>query len=151
MEEKSMATFDHILHCKLTTVLIFCSVWLGMNVFLIGLGGVRAGELKPLYPGYPEVFDQRGTLEIMRVDQLVVNDATLQLLPAVTYHTPKGSVGQSGIAIGSKVGLLLTEERGVKSVWFLEAGDPGTGQGMAAEGNSRKDTPLRLENGVWKN
>ncbi|GAB4333801.1 MAG: hypothetical protein Kow0089_02660 [Desulfobulbaceae bacterium] len=109
-----------------------------------------AGELQPLYPGYPESFDEHGILQTVQEDQLVVSDSTLQILPSTSFHAPGGSVGRTGIPPGSRVGLILTKEGAVKSVWFLGEGDTATQEKKGGEDGKRKDE-LRFENGVWKN
>lgn len=135
----------------LIAVFVICSIWFGANTFFPGPVAVLAGELAPLYPGYPEVFDQEGVLQIIHQEQLVVSDATLHLLPAATFHVPKkGSVGQFAMPVGSRVGVILTKDKEVESVWFLAAGESASSQ------NSEKDKtnsggPLKLENGIWTN
>ena len=148
-----MSRLHKILHRLLMVSALFvCSAGFGINTVSPGLGVALAGELTPVHPGYPEVFDVSGSVEYMEGDTLVVNDASFFLLPSATYHSPNGIVGRSAISKGSKVGLLLTEDRGVESVWILET------RKAYRDKSKKKDTtlpgtgaPYKKEKGVWKN
>ena len=107
---------------------------------------VQAGELPSVHPGYPEVFDALGAIEAIEGDIIVVNDASLGLLNTTVYHSPYGIISLSDLKLGDRVGLILTEDRRVESLWKI------------AEGKNQKNTTkpkhrsqLRFENGVWKN
>lgn len=146
-----MTRLFNILRCTLPgQALLLCCTWLGAAVFVTSPALIRAGELNPLYPGYPEVFDKQGILQSVQQDQLVVNDATMKIPAGATFNTPKGSVGQTGIPLGSRVGVLLTKENEVESVWFLAAGESASAQNTEKD-KTNSGGPMKFENGMWTN
>lgn len=108
-----------------------------------------AGELTPLYPGYPEVFDMTGTVTAKEKDLILIEDSQFQLAPGATYHGPRGPVGAAGISVGDQVGVLLTEEKEAKSVWLIKAGSKDD-KDKAPEPSGTK-SQMKKENGVWRN
>ena len=119
---------------------------------------VTAGELPPIHPGYPEVFDALGFIEFMEHDMLVVNDATLGLLPSTTFNAPNGMISLADLSPGKKVGLILTEDRRIESLWLIEEGTerkdrkkPEKNQNYNNPPGPEKNKPYWFDDGVWKN
>lgn len=140
---------SHTIIPKLLVVaaLVFWSAGFGLHVVLPGPGTCQAGELTPIFPGYPEVFDINGSVLYIEKETIVVDDMSLALTPATTFHSQQGVVGWSAIPVESTVGLLLDEDRSVISVWLIEAGKVNN-QETPASGTGRQ---YKLENGVWTN
>ncbi len=134
----------------LVTALLSCSSGFGIDTVSPGYGIAMAGELTPVYPGYPEVFDVSGSIEYLENDTLVINDASFFLSPSATYHSPNGPAGRSAISQGRSVGILLTEDNIIQSVWILETRNTNQFNGEDRR-NPERNTPYKKENGVWKN
>jgi len=91
----------------------FVVVWLSVAV-------VMAGELEPLYPHYPTVFDVTGEVYVISSDSIVINDASYDLLSSVVYYGPWGEMRAGGITPDSIVGCVVQEGEKVESVWLLK-------------------------------
>ena len=75
---------------------------------------------KPLYAGYPIVFDERGKIDIIADDVLVVDDTAFKLSGNVIYNTPHNTYAQkSQFNVGDLIGLKLNSRGQVISVWLI--------------------------------
>lgn len=111
-------------------------------------GNTRAGELVPLYPGYPEVFDIQGSLDLKADNRLLINDLNYQVGSSTSYHTPKGRTSLAGFSERDQVGaLLVANSKAIKSLWLIKNAAPEIKQKSEQE----KASTVKQENGVWKN
>lgn len=111
-------------------------------------GTTLAGELQPLYPGYPEVFDVTGSLDLKGKNRVIINDLSYDVKSSTSYHTPKGSTSLAGFSERDQVGaLIVSEAMEIKSLWLIKAAAP------VVKEKSKEENPsaIKRENGVWKN
>ena len=75
---------------------------------------------KPLYAGYPVMFDVRGDINRLADDVLVVGDTLFRLTKGVTYNTPNNINAQKSLfKNGDFIGLKLNSHGKVISVWLI--------------------------------
>ncbi len=75
---------------------------------------------KPLYAGYPIVFDERGKIDRIAEDVLIVDDTSFTLTKNVTYNTPYNTHAQKNrFHVGDLIGLKLNSRGQVVSVWLI--------------------------------
>ncbi|MBU0945609.1 MAG: hypothetical protein KJ804_05760 [Proteobacteria bacterium] len=111
-------------------------------------GSALAGELVPLYPGYPEVFDIQGSLDLKGDNRLVINDLNYRVRSSTSYHNPKGRTSLAGFSERDRVGaLLVANSMEIKSLWLIKDAAPVVKQKNVQE----KASTVKQENGVWKN
>ncbi|MBU1419948.1 MAG: hypothetical protein KKI15_15805 [Proteobacteria bacterium] len=107
-----------------------------------------AGELQPLYPGYPEVFDVQGSLDMIDENRVIINDLSYELRASTSFHTPKGSTSLAAFSERDQVGaLLVSEAMEIKSLWLIKSAAPVVKEKREEE----KPSILTRDNGVWKN
>ena len=111
-------------------------------------GSSLAGELSPLYPGYPEVFDISGTLDWKDENRVVINDNNFPVNSSTSYHSPHGPTSLINFSERDQVGALLApKSMEIKSLWLTKAATP-----MVKKKKEEENSPRMIqENGVWKN
>lgn len=76
---------------------------------------------KPLYPGYPLSFDDRGHFDGLSGKKIIINDVGYKLASGATFNLPDYlNSGPSGFRIGDIVGVLLDSKGQVESVWLIK-------------------------------
>ena len=135
----------------LTAVLSFFCSGFPTSMISSGQGVALAGELTPLHPGYPEVFDDTGTIDFIGKEQIIVNDTVYLLLPSTSFHTSNGHGAISSFAQGYEIGLLKQDKNKTRSVWLID-----TNVGKIYKQDKAKKPPIRSGklvkiNGVWTN
>jgi len=126
----------------LTTAIFILCCWLNIQQ-------VQASELKPLYPGYPEIFDITGHKDNLGSDVITIDDMTYQLTPEVQLHGPYGIISRSDIATGAQVGCMLDAQRQVISIWLIN--NEVQQQQPASSAKDSKPSKFYNKNGVWRN
>ena len=109
---------------------------------------VFAGELQPKFPGYPECFDLEGNIDSLQGNNIVVDDRLFILSSGAVFHGPSGLVKQAKFEPGTKVGLKLSGERIISSLWLLE---PSKDRHKQNSHSQKPGKSFYFENGVWKN
>jgi len=116
-----------------------------------GQGVALAGELTPLYRGYPEVFDDTGSIDFIGKEKIIINDTVYILLPSTSFHSQNGFDSMSSFAQGYEIGLLVQDNNKAKSVWLIDARvKKVTNQDEESERKSRSGKLVKI-NGVWTN
>ena len=111
-------------------------------------GSSLAGELSPLFPGYPEVFDVNGSLDLKGKNRIVINDNNYLVTSSTSYHNPSGPTSLAAFSEKDQVGaLLLAESTEIKSLWLLKGAAPV----IMKKSEEKTPSTLTHENGVWKN
>ena len=123
-----------------------CIIMVLVSGTMMDISGVQAGEIPPLYPGYPDEYDIKGVVDAVRSDHFIIDDSTYGFTTSSTFHSPGGKVDFSTIKPGNKVGLVLDGERLIVSLWLME-------RKYTKEDtfSPTKKTTIRKEGGVWKN
>lgn len=111
-------------------------------------GSALAGELQPLYPGYPEVFDIQGSLDMIDDNRVIINDLSYDVKSSTAYHIPNGTTSLASFSENDQVGaLLVSEAMEIKSLWLIKTAAPV----MKDRNEEENPATIRRENGVWKN
>ncbi len=134
----------------LFSVMAWCSFG---NLFCsngIDVSRAIAGELQPLYPGYPEVFDVSGVIDFITDEGIVLNDSLYPFSPSIKFHNSHGVISKENFNIGVRIGIIMDDNHTIKSVWLIKKGEKQKKQGMIKQ-KEPSSTPIHLEDGVWKN
>ncbi len=80
---------------------------------------VYDGE-RPVYPGYPKLFDMVGKIDRLADRQVVIDDSLYRFAPSITYHTSiQGYTFRSSFHVGDVVGCLTNSKGEIKSMWLI--------------------------------
>ncbi len=111
--------------------IVICVSWIGFNSFSYcdlaysknNTMSIHMREGKPLYPGYPIIFDIQGRIDRLSDNVIVVNDTLFKLSDNIVYNTPNGNdVRQDQFRKGDFVGMKLNSNGIVVAVWLLKGG-----------------------------
>ena len=126
---------------KLFMIILFISFvpWIG-----------QAGELTPLYKGYPEVFSLEGVIDDVSEKKIVINDTLYKITNQCIFYRPKGKTNTSTFKVGDKVGVILKKggEWELLSVWLLSK---GAKTNSPKSDNKSKSNSIYRKDGVWIN
>jgi hypothetical protein len=76
---------------------------------------------KPLYPGYPVMFDIRGKISRISDSEIVINDTLFKLDETVSFITPYDEdAGISQFKEKDIVGAKLGTDRQIISIWLIK-------------------------------
>jgi len=80
---------------------------------------VITGET-PVYPGYPRLFDNIGTLDRLTAREAVIDDTFYRMSHFASYHHPGGhAVSRTQFQAGDVVGCLITADGRIESIWLI--------------------------------
>ena len=80
---------------------------------------VYTGET-PVHPGYPQLFDNIGTIDRLAAGEVVIDDSLYRISNSTTYHVPGSyTVSRSRFKAGDSVGCLFTADGEIESIWFI--------------------------------
>ena len=80
---------------------------------------VITGET-PIYPGYPRLFDNIGTIDSLTDREAVIDDTLYRLSHSASYHMPGGrAVSRNRLKTGDMVGCLITADGEIDSMWLI--------------------------------
>ncbi len=126
-----------------------------LTVFFLSVfacGPALCGELEPLFPGYPEVFDVNGTLDLMVTSEkrVVINDTNYIITSDTTFNVPNGPTSINSFSENDRVGVIREKDtRNLESLWLIEKAKTETT--TKKQETTRPPTTIKKENGVWKN
>lgn len=137
---------------KMKTMVLFV-ISFGLVCFSSVVAG--AGELEPLFPGYPAVFDVRGEVDALNETMAVIDDSAYGLSSSINFNSSQGKISINDIPLDSKVGGVFDHEGRLVSIWLIKAGIQRTGRDTRAiKLQQNKKTgrgKIYKEDGVWKN
>lgn len=80
---------------------------------------VYTGET-PVHPGYPQLFDNIGTIDRLAAGEVVIDDSLYRISNSATYHVPgPHDVAGSRFHAGDMVGCLITADGEIESIWLI--------------------------------
>ncbi len=83
--------------------------------------GISFMDEKPLYPGYPVMFDILGKIYRVSESEIVINDTLLKLTRTTLFVTPyTKNAGISRFQKGDIAGIKLGKNRQVISIWLIK-------------------------------
>ncbi len=126
-----------------------------LTVFFLSIfayGPALCGEIEPLFPGYPEIFDVNGTLDIMITSEkrLVINDSNYTITSDTTFNAPDGPTSIKSFSENDRVGVIREKDtRNLESLWLIKKAKTETAN--KTQETKRPPSTIKLEKGVWKN
>lgn len=109
---------------------------------------VFASETPPVHPGYPAEFDQTGMVDAASSKSFCIADITYRTFNETTFHGPNGRMSWRSFSVGDVVGVIMSENRMIQSVWLL-AGESGKKRSLPEK--SKISDKIYKEGDVWKN
>jgi hypothetical protein len=74
----------------------------------------------PVHPGYPQLFDNVGTIGRLAAGEVVIDDSLYRLSNSAAYYVPGPyAVSRSRFKAGDRVGCLITVDGEIESIWFI--------------------------------
>ena len=85
---------------------------------------ISDGE-KPVYPGYPRLFDTVGRIDRLTDRKVVIDDSLHRISSSTTFHSQtQGDASRSRFHVGDVVGCLTNSKGEIKSMWLITPKQP---------------------------